>query len=275
MYQHQTTADNIKKLESFGNTIIQAASGELASGLDGQGRMQEPEVLLKEIESFFNSKKKFQGKKVIITAGPTHEAIDPVRFIGNHSSGKMGYAVAKSFIEQGAQVILISGPSALNPPVNLSIFLAVKNAQEMYDAAKKHYKDADITILAAAVADYRPKHIAKEKIKKTSDAMTIEMEKTVDIAKSLGEIKQRGQINVGFALETENEESNAKKKLENKNFDLIVLNSLKDENAAFGYDTNKVKIFNHKGLVEESGLIPKSKVADLIVNQIHNLNSKK
>jgi phosphopantothenoylcysteine decarboxylase/phosphopantothenate--cysteine ligase len=187
----------------------------------------------------------------------------------------MGYAVAKSFIEQGAQVILISGPSALNPPVNLSIFLAVKNAQEMYDAAKKHYKDADIAILAAAVADYRPKHIAKEKIKKTADAMTIEMEKTVDIAKSLGEIKQRGQINVGFALETENEESNAKKKLENKNFDLIVLNSLKDENAAFGYDTNKVKIFNHKGLVEESGLIPKSKVADLIVNQIHNLNSKK
>ncbi|WP_375581169.1 bifunctional phosphopantothenoylcysteine decarboxylase/phosphopantothenate--cysteine ligase CoaBC [Marivirga tractuosa] len=274
MYQHPTTIENLKKLESFGNTIIQAASGELASGLEGQGRMQEPEVLVKEIESILSLKKNFKDKKVIITAGPTHEAIDPVRFIGNHSSGKMGYAIAKEFVNQGADVTLISGPSSLEPPSGISNLIKVKSAQEMYEEAKKHYNSAEIAVFAAAVADYRPKSIAKEKIKKKDEDMTIEMEKTIDIAKSLGKKKQKHQLNIGFALETENEEANAIKKLENKNFDLVVLNSLRDKNAAFGHNTNKVKIYSQKGLVEESELLAKTEVAKIILNQIHNLRNE-
>ncbi|MGM0579155.1 MAG: bifunctional phosphopantothenoylcysteine decarboxylase/phosphopantothenate--cysteine ligase CoaBC [Bacteroidota bacterium] len=274
MYQHPTTKENLKKLESFGNTIIHAASGELASGLDGQGRMQEPEDLVKEIEKILSFKKKFKDKKVVITAGPTHEAIDPVRFIGNHSSGKMGYAIAQSFINEGAQVTLISGPSSLEVPVGISNFIEVKSAEKMYAQAEMNYTDADITVFAAAVADYRPKSIAKEKIKKKAEDMTIEMEKTIDIAKTLGEKKQKHQLNIGFALETENEEANALKKLKNKNFDLVVLNSLRDKNAAFGHNTNKVKIYGNKGLIEESELLAKSKVADLILNQIYKLSSE-
>ncbi|WMN11430.1 bifunctional phosphopantothenoylcysteine decarboxylase/phosphopantothenate--cysteine ligase CoaBC [Marivirga salinae] len=274
MYQHPSTSANLKKLESFGNTIIHAASGELASGLEGQGRMQEPEQLVKEVEQILSAKKKFKNKKVVITAGPTHEAIDPVRFIGNHSSGKMGYALAQSFIKEGAQVTLISGPSSLDIPSRTSNFIAVKSAKEMYEQAEKNYSDADITIFAAAVADYRPKSVAKEKIKKKAEGMTIEMEKTIDIAKTLGDLKQKHQLNIGFALETENEEANALKKLKNKNFDLVVLNSLRDKNAAFGHNTNKVKIYGQKGLLEESELLAKSKVADLILNQIHKLSTK-
>lgn len=274
MYQHPTTSTNFKKLESFGNVIIHSASGELASGLEGQGRMQEPEQLLKEVHEILSTKKKFKNKKIVITAGPTHEAIDPVRFIGNHSSGKMGYAIAQSFVKEGADVTLISGPSTLNPPAGLSHFIVVKSAKEMYQQTENKYSEADITVFAAAVADYRPKSIAKEKIKKKEEAMTIEMEKTIDIAHTLGEKKQKHQLNIGFALETENEEANALKKLKNKNFDLIVLNSLRDENAAFGYNTNKVKIYDDSGLIEESDLIAKSKVADLILNQIHKLSSK-
>jgi phosphopantothenoylcysteine decarboxylase/phosphopantothenate--cysteine ligase len=272
MYQHPTTTENLQKLQSFGNTIIDAASGELASGLDGQGRMQEPEVLVREVENILSLKKNFKGKKVIITAGPTHEAIDPVRFIGNHSSGKMGYALADAFAKEGAQVTLISGPSSLNTPSDITNFIKVRSAQEMYDATEKHYKDAHIAIFAAAVADYRPKSVATEKIKKKADGMSIEMEKTIDIANSLGKKKQRHQLNIGFALETENEEANALKKLENKNFDLVVLNSLRDENAAFGHDTNKVKIYGHKGLIQESELLAKPEIAKIILNQIHNLS---
>ena len=275
MYQHPTTSENLKKLESFGNTIFHAASGELASGLEGQGRMQEPEILIKEIESILSVKKKFKDQKVVITAGPTHEAIDPVRFIGNHSSGKMGYAIADAFIKEGASVTLISGPTALKIPSNISNFIEIKSAQEMYEQAEKYYKDANITVFAAAVADYRPKSIAKEKIKKKAEDMTVEMEKTIDIARTLGERKQKNQLNIGFALETENEEANALKKLKNKNFDLVVLNSLRDKDAAFGHDTNKVKIYGQKGLLEESELLAKTKVADLILNQIFKLSSKK
>ena len=274
MYQHPTTKTNIQKLESYGNTIIHAASGELASGLDGQGRMQEPEFLVEELENILSIKKKFKGKKVIITAGPTQEAIDPVRFIGNHSSGKMGYAIAQTFIREGAEVNLISGPSSLEKPSGIESFISVNSAEEMFKETEKIYFEADIIVFAAAVADYRPKKVAKEKIKKKAEDMSIEMEKTIDIAKTLGEKKQPNQLNIGFALETENEEANALKKLKNKNFDLIVLNSLRDENAAFGHNTNKVKIYGQKGLVEESELLSKSKVADIIVNQIYKLNIK-
>lgn len=275
MYQHPTTLANIKKLESFGNIVIPAASGELASGLEGQGRMQEPEYLVKEIESLLSVKKKFKDKNVIITAGPTQEAIDPVRFIGNHSSGKMGYAIAATFIKGGADVTLISGPSSIPPPSGLTNFIKVKSAQEMYEAALKHYKEADIAVFAAAVADYRPKTVATEKIKKQNNDMTIEMEKTIDIAKALGKKKRKSQLNIGFALETENEEENAITKLENKNFDLVVLNSLRDENAAFGHNTNKVKIYDQTGLIEESELLEKTEIAGIILNQISNLINKK
>lgn len=273
MYKHPTTLSNIKKLESFGNKIIEAESGELASGLEGQGRMQEPEVLVEEIKKILDLKKKFKGKKVVITAGPTHEAIDPVRFVGNHSSGKMGYALAEEFASEGAEVTLISGPSSLKAPQNLSEFISVKSAQDMYEKADQAYPNSDIAIFAAAVADYRPKTVAKEKIKKKENGMTIDMEKTVDIAKSLGQKKKSNQINIGFALETENEEQNAQKKLENKNFDLVVLNSLRDEKAAFGHDTNKVKIYSSDGLVEESPLLSKKEVAKIILHQVYNLSN--
>lgn len=275
MYQHPSTSENIRKLESFGNTIIHAASGELASGLDGQGRMQEPETLVKEVESILSKNKKFKDQKVIITAGPTHEALDPVRFIGNHSSGKMGYALANAFVNEGALVTLISGPSALEKPAALLEFIEVKSAQEMYEQTEKHYPQANITIFAAAVADYRPKSIATEKIKKKAEGMTIEMEKTIDIAKTLGEQKQKNQLNIGFALETENEEANALKKLKNKNFDLVVLNSLRDKNAAFGHNTNKVKIYGQSGLLIESKLLTKAEVAKIILNQVYKLSAEK
>jgi phosphopantothenoylcysteine decarboxylase/phosphopantothenate--cysteine ligase len=274
MYKHPSTSENLKKLESFGNIVIHAASGELASGLEGQGRMQEPEYLVKEIEKILSLKKKFKGKNIVITAGPTQEAIDPVRFIGNHSSGKMGYAIAQSFLNEGAKVTLISGPSSLNPPSGITNFVKVNSAQEMYEEAEKNYIEADIVVFAAAVADYRPRSVATEKIKKKDEGMTIEMEKTVDIAKALGQKKQKNQLNIGFALETENEEVNALNKLKNKNFDLIVLNSLRDEKAAFGHNTNKIKIFGKKGLLEESELLAKSEIANIILNQIHKLSSE-
>lgn len=271
MYAHPSTTANLQKLASYGNIILEAAIGSLASGLVGQGRMQEPEEIKKAVEDFFTSKKKFQGKKVILTAGPTHEAIDPVRFIGNHSSGKMGYAIAAQFVKEGAEVTLISGPTALKPPLGLKQFIPVTSAQEMYEAAELHFKSANIAVMAAAVADYRPQHIAKEKIKKKSEDMALTLEKTIDIAKTLGQKKQAHQLLIGFALETENEEAHAKAKLENKNFDLIVLNSLKDENAAFGFDTNKVKIFSKNGLEIETALIPKVAVAQIILTQIDRL----
>lgn len=274
MYKHPSTSENLKKLESFGNIVIHAASGELASGLEGQGRMQEPEYLVKEIENILSLKKKFKGKNIVITAGPTQEAIDPVRFIGNHSSGKMGYAIAQSFLNEGAKVTLISGPSSLNPPSGITNFVKVNSAQEMYEEVEKYYNRADIVVFAAAVADYRPRSVAKEKIKKKAEGMTIEMEKTIDIAKALGLKKQKNQLNIGFALETENEEVNALNKLKNKNFDLIVLNSLRDEKAAFGHNTNKIKIFGEKGLLEESELLAKSEIASIILNQIHKLSSE-
>lgn len=270
MYQHQSTKDNLDKLKSYGNIIFESASGELASGLSGQGRMQEPEDLLVALEKFFNKDQKFKGKKVLITAGPTHEAIDPVRFIGNHSSGKMGYAIASAFKNAGAEVTLITGPTNIDKPVGLANIIEVTSAEEMHAAADKYFSKTDIAVLSAAVADYKAATQATEKIKKTDDSneMMLKLVKTPDIAKSLGAKKKAHQQIIGFALETENEESNAKKKLQNKNFDLIVLNSLRNEKSAFGYDTNQVKIFDKNGLKYESALLPKSEIAQIILEQI-------
>ncbi|WBV51413.1 bifunctional phosphopantothenoylcysteine decarboxylase/phosphopantothenate--cysteine ligase CoaBC [Chryseobacterium gambrini] len=251
MYAHPSTTKNLELAESFGHHIIPAESGELASGLIGQGRMAEPETIAQTIEDFFDSKteKTLAGKTVLITAGPTYEAIDPVRFIGNHSSGKMGFSLAAEAAKRGAKVILISGPSAQkinNENVELH---KVTSAKEMLSKVLEYYDRTDIGIASAAVADYAPKEIAKEKIKKNDENLTIELVKNPDILKTMGE-KKTHQFLVGFALETHNEEENAKGKLEKKNLDMIVLNSLRDEGAGFKNDTNKIKIFTKTGKTE-------------------------
>lgn len=244
MYAHPSTTKNLELAESFGHHIIPAESGELASGLIGQGRMAEPETIVQTIEDFFDTKteKTLAGKTVLITAGPTYEAIDPVRFIGNHSSGKMGFSLAEEAAKRGAKVILISGPSSQkinNKNVELH---KVTSAKEMLSKVLEFYDTTDIGIASAAVADYAPKEVAKEKIKKNDENLTIELVKNPDILKTMGE-KKTHQFLVGFALETQNEEENAKGKLEKKNLDMIVLNSLRDEGAGFKNDTNKIKIF--------------------------------
>lgn len=249
MYIHPSTKNSLKSLQSFGNILIPATSGELASGLVGEGRMAEPQDIVSFIEKDIASKLPFRGKKILITAGPTYEAIDPVRFIGNHSSGKMGFEIAKTIASLGAEVFLISGPS--NQKVKHSFIhrVDVKSAEEMYNACHKYFSDVDVAILSAAVADYRPKNIATKKIKKKESSLTIQLEPTKDILKSLGEIKTK-QLLVGFALETNNEIENAKSKITRKNLDLIVLNSLQDKGAGFATDTNKVTLidadFNEK-----------------------------
>lgn len=243
MYAHFSTQENLEKAEKNGHHIIPAEFGELASGLEGQGRLAEPETILQTIEKFFdsNSNKSLQGKTILITAGPTYEAIDPVRFIGNHSSGKMGFSLAEEAEKRGAKVILISGPSSQKINNQNFEIHKVTSAKEMYDEVFKHYENCDIAIMSAAVADYTPKFVAKEKIKKSEEEFTIELVKNPDILKTMGE-KKSHQFLVGFALETQNEEENAKGKLEKKNLDMIVLNSLKDEGAGFQKDTNKIKI---------------------------------
>lgn len=242
MYIHPSTERNLKISEEYGNFIIPAEEGELASGLVGKGRMAETETIYKTIFDFFNSnqKKSLAGKTILVTAGPTYEAIDPVRFIGNHSSGKMGFAIAEEAEKRGAKVILISGPTALSTNKNISLE-KVNSAKEMYNAVFQHFDNADIAIMSAAVADYAPKEIAQEKIKKNDEEMTITLVKNPDILKTMGE-KKKNQFLVGFALETQNEEENAKGKLVRKNLDMIVLNSLKDSGAGFKNDTNKIKI---------------------------------
>jgi phosphopantothenoylcysteine decarboxylase/phosphopantothenate--cysteine ligase len=244
MYAHPSTKKNLELAESYGHTVIPAESGELASGLVGQGRMAEPETIAKTIEEFFKADQNetLKGKTVLITAGPTYEAIDPVRFIGNHSSGKMGFSLAEAAAARGADVILISGPSAQKTGHKNIRLYNVTSAKEMLDKVFEFYDQADIGIASAAVADYAPKEVAKEKIKKSDDHLTIELVKNPDILKTMGEKKTR-QFLVGFALETQNEEENAKAKLEKKNLDMIVLNSLRDEGAGFKNDTNKIKIF--------------------------------
>jgi len=269
MYQHPSTKQNLELAEDFGHFIIPAENGELASGLIGQGRMAEPETISNTIESFFNSNQKTKsltGKTVLITAGPTYEAIDPVRFIGNHSSGKMGLSIAEEAANRGAKVILITGPSSQQiHHQNIEIH-RVTSAKEMFEQVFNFYENVDIAIASAAVADYAPKEIAKEKIKKNDDSLTIELVKNPDILKTMGEKKSK-QFLVGFALETQNEEENAKGKLQKKNLDMIVLNSLRDEGAGFKNDTNKIKIFT-KTEKKEFALKSKDEVATDILNCI-------
>jgi phosphopantothenoylcysteine decarboxylase/phosphopantothenate--cysteine ligase len=270
MYQHPSTKKNLELAESYGHYIIPAENGELASGLVGQGRMAEPETIVKNIEDFFNStqNKNLEGKTILINAGPTYEAIDPVRFIGNHSSGKMGFSLAEEAVKRGAKVILISGPSAEKTNVQNIEIHRVTSAKEMFEKVFQYYEKVDVAIASAAVADYAPKEVAKEKIKKNDDNLTIELIKNPDILKTMGE-KKNHQFLVGFALETQNEEENAKGKLEKKNLDMIVLNSLRDEGAGFKNDTNKIKIFT-KTEKTEFDLKSKDEVAKDIFNFIEN-----
>ena len=267
MYKHPSTIESFSKLKAYGNIIIPAESGELASGLSGEGRMAEPENIVSFLENDLGSKLPLNGKTILITAGPTYEAIDPVRFIGNHSSGKMGFDLAKSAANHGASVILISGPSHLTIEDNLVKVIRVVSAQEMYEATHKYFDTADVVIAAAAVADYKPKKTALQKIKKAEDSFTIELEKTKDILASLGEIK-KNQFLIGFALETENEIENAKLKVQKKNLDLIVLNSMQDEGAGFGGTTNKVTFIDKNLKVQPMELKAKEAVANDIINKI-------
>lgn len=268
MLAHQTTKDNLDKLLSAGNTIIEPAFGELASGLTGAGRMAEPEEIVQRLNEFFSEAQKLKGKTVIVTAGPTYEAIDPVRFIGNHSSGKMGFAIAEELAGKGATVNLICGPTnqkSCHPRIKI---IPVTSAEEMFDACTGLFPGADITVLAAAVADYKPATKAEQKIKKKDEKVVLELVKTHDIAASLGKQKHNGQIIVGFALETEDEQANAIKKLESKNFDLIVLNSLQDKGAGFGHETNKVSIINRRHQIKSFELKDKQAVARDIAEAI-------
>jgi phosphopantothenoylcysteine decarboxylase/phosphopantothenate--cysteine ligase len=269
MYKHPSTTTSIEKLESFGNLCIPVASGELASGLIGEGRMAEPGDILGFIESDILFQLPLRGKKVLITAGPTYEEIDPVRFIGNHSSGKMGFELAKTAASLGADVVLVSGVSHEKVEHSLIERIDVVSAQDMYDAAHEHFSTSDIAILSAAVADYKPKNISTKKIKKNDAIMSIELVKTKDILASLGEIKT-GQFLVGFALETNNELENALGKLKRKNLDLIVLNSLQDKGAGFKKSTNKVTIIDKSEKISEFSLKSKSEVAQDIFNEIVN-----
>lgn len=266
MYQHPSTQQNLELLEDFGNIIIPAEEGELASGLVGPGRMAEPETIIKTLESYFENEnsKSLSGKKILITAGPTYEAIDPVRFIGNHSSGKMGYAIADEAAKRGAEVILISGPSSEKVKNSSVKVIRVTSAKQMFDEVFKHYDSVDVAIASAAVADYAPKKVASEKIKKNEDELTIELVKNPDILKTMGE-KKTHQYLVGFALETNNEEANAKAKLEKKNLDMIVLNSLRDQGAGFRNSTNKVRFFTKDSMLEFP-LKPKEDVAKDIMD---------
>ncbi|WP_264558240.1 bifunctional phosphopantothenoylcysteine decarboxylase/phosphopantothenate--cysteine ligase CoaBC [Flavobacterium sp. N2270] len=267
MYKHPSTLSSFSKLKQFGNTIIPAESGELASGLSGEGRMAEPENIVSFLENDLLSKLPLKGKKILITAGPTYEAIDPVRFIGNHSSGKMGYDIAEEAANKGAEVILVSGPSNQVLKDNSIQLIKVVSAQEMYDACHANFENVDVAIAAAAVADYRPKNVASQKIKKQETNLTIELEKTQDILATLGE-KKRNQFLIGFALETENEIENAIGKIKKKNLDLIVLNSLNDKGAGFGHSTNKVTFIDKNFKELPMDLKSKEAVAQDIVNII-------
>lgn len=267
MYKHESTLRSFKVLKSYGNIMIPATNGELASGLVGEGRMAEPEDIIAFIEQDVLSKLPLKGKKVLITAGPTYEAIDPVRFIGNHSSGKMGFEIAKAAANLGAQVTLVTGPTQENVDHSLIEVIPVVSAQDMYNAVHRYYNDTDVAILSAAVADFKPKQVAQQKIKKKDTTLTISLEKTKDILESLGAAKTH-QFLVGFALETDNELENAKDKLKRKNLNLIVLNSLNDKGAGFKSSTNKVTFIDNKDQVIEFELKDKAEVARDLCNEI-------
>jgi phosphopantothenoylcysteine decarboxylase/phosphopantothenate--cysteine ligase len=267
MYKHQSTLENFAKLSEFGNTIIPAESGELASGLSGEGRMAEPESIIAFMEADLRSKLPLKGKKILITAGPTYEAIDPVRFIGNYSSGKMGFDIAKSAADKGASVILVSGPTSYTINHNSISLHPVVSAEEMFEICTNFFPEVDVFISAAAVADYKPKIIAAHKIKKETSQLIIELEKTTDILGTLA-INKTSQFVVGFALETENEIENAIKKIKKKNLDLIVLNSMQDEGAGFGTSTNKVTFIDRDLKIEPMELKTKEAVAEDIINKV-------
>ncbi|SCD20930.1 bifunctional phosphopantothenoylcysteine decarboxylase/phosphopantothenate synthase [Proteiniphilum saccharofermentans] len=267
MYRHISTRRNIEKLRSDGVQIIEATEGELASHLEGKGRMEEPENIVSVLEQFFAAGNNLDKKKIMVTAGPTYERIDPVRFIGNFSSGKMGFALAEECASRGAEVILITGPTALSASHPNILRVNVESAVEMYDAALKIFPQMDAAILSAAVADYRPEQMSEEKIKRSgNEHLSLSLVPNPDIAASLGKIKKPGQLTVGFALETNNEESNAIKKIKEKNFDYIVLNSLNDQGAGFGHDTNQVTILSRNDEKRSFALKSKSDVAKDIID---------
>ena len=268
MYAHPSTQANLQKLQSYGNHIIEPATGFLASKLEGKGRMEEPEKIVEVLEQFFAKQQKLAGKKVLITAGPTYEKIDPVRFIGNYSSGKMGFALAEVCAEQGAEVTLVSGPVMLQTKHPGIKRIDVESAQQMYEAATKHFPKADIAILCAAVADFTPKTTADKKIKRKGDNLKLELQPTKDIAAALGAVKKKKQVLVGFALETDNEQKNAKEKMERKNFDFIVLNSLQDKGAGFRVDTNKVTIIDRHNDLTAYDIKSKREVAEDIIGYV-------
>lgn len=273
MWAHPTTRSNISRLQQTGNFIVPPGDGALASGLYGEGRLAEPEEVLTQLLDHFAESHPLRGKKALVTAGPTYEAIDPVRYIGNHSSGKMGYALAAQLVQLGAMVTLISGPSSLSVPSGLTSYIQITSAAEMLDQCVANFADADITIMSAAVADYTPQTVATQKIKKNTKTLNIELSKTVDILSTLGSQKNPSQILVGFALETQDEQANATRKLVQKNLDLIVLNSLRDIGAGFAGDSNKVAIIHNTGTVEALDLMPKTEVAREICTRIVRLLS--
>lgn len=263
MYAHPSTQANIEKLRSYGNHFIEAQSGFLASGLEGKGRMEEPETIVEVLENFFKNAQELAGKKIMITAGPTYEKIDPVRFIGNYSSGKMGFALAEECRKRGAQVTLISGPVQLKASAEIQR-IDVESCQEMYEAATEIFPNADAAILCAAVADFRPETIAAKKIKREKDDLVLRLRPTHDIAQTLGKTKKKEQVLVGFALETDNEEINAKHKLEEKNLDFIVLNSTRNEGTTFCSDYNKISIISADSAIEFDKKTKAEVAADII-----------
>ena len=271
MWLHPSTKINLAKIQSFGNKILAVEKGELASGLVGEGRMAEPETISKSINDFFSISASLKGITALVTAGPTHEPIDPVRFIGNHSSGKMGIAIAKELAARGAGVHLVLGPSSLNIHMPGITVTRVQSAEEMFNACMAVFSGVEIAVMSAAVADYTPVLVSNEKIKKKSESFVLELAKTKDILQTLGSQKKPGQVLVGFALENHQEKEYALGKLKSKNADMIVLNSLKDEGAGFGYDTNKVTIFEKNGGEFAYDQKPKQQVAADIVDRIINL----
>lgn len=272
MWKHPSTKSNLQRLQSYGNTIIPVNNGELASGLHGEGRMAEPEEIVTFLEQALQPTipTKLTGKKVLITAGPTYEALDPVRFIGNHSSGKMGIELAMAARKMGADVQLILGPSKLSVPDDIKV-THVFSAEQMYAACKPHFAKSDVCIFAAAVADYTPKNVAAQKIKKSDAEFSIVLKKNVDIAAEFGKIKKKKQLSIGFALETNNELAHAQAKLQKKNFDLIVLNSLNDKGAGFQFNTNKITTVDRNSKITKFGLKSKTAVADDIIHAIETL----
>ena len=269
MYRHPSTQRNLQWLREAGDIIIDAEVGELASGLSGQGRMAEPEHIIDRLAQYFQTKQPLVGKEVLLTAGPTHEAIDPVRFISNASSGKMGYALAEELALRGALVYLVSGPTTLSAHHPNITVASVRSAQEMYEASEAYFAQTDLAIFAAAVSDYAPEEVHQQKLKKQQDTLTITLRKTPDIAALLGKRKQPGQRTVGFALETENTVENAQAKLDKKNLDMVVLNSLNDAGAGFGHDTNQISILlRNTPDILSFPLKPKTAVAADIVRVI-------